>query len=300
MTEISWRGVFPALTTKFTADDRLDWEAMERHLAFQIDAGVHGLIILGSLGENATLSPQEKLEIVRFFAGADRSGRPLIACIAESSTRRACDFAAAAADAGADGFMLLPPMRYVGDGRETRTFLNTVSNATDRPLMLYNNPIAYGTDLTPEDFARLAENPRFEAIKESSADTRRIPEIRRLTGDRYALFCGVDDLALESFALGADGWVAGLVVAFPAETVRLWELTRAGRWDEARTLYEWFLPLLHLDIGPHFVQQIKLVEALMGVGSARVRGPRLPLNDEAASRIESVLEAALAERPELD
>lgn len=299
MTDIQWRGVFPALTSKFTVDDKLDWAAMEQHLDFQLNAGVHGLIILGSLGETSTLSIDEKIEVVRFFAAAERKGRPLIACIAESSTRQARAFAVAAAEAGVDGFMLLPPMRYPSDARETRAYLESVAAATDYPVMLYNNPIAYGTDLTPQDFFELADNPRFVAIKESSANTRRIPEIRRLTGDRYALFCGVDDLALESFMLGACGWVAGLVVAFPRETVRIWELAEAGRWPEARAIYEWFLPLLHLDIGPKFVQQIKLVEALMGVGSARVRGPRLQLTDQEATRVEQILEHALATRPAL-
>ena len=299
MSKIDWSGVFPALTTKFTAADTIDWEAMERHLEFQLDAGVHGIIILGSLGENATLSAEEKLEMVRFFANADRRGRPLVACVAESSTRDARAFVNAAEEAGVDGFMLLPPMRYSSDRRETMTYLHDVAAATACPMMLYNNPLAYGTDITPEDFARLADNPRFEAIKESAADTRRFTEIRRLTGDRFALFCGVDDLAFECFALGADGWVAGLVVAFPAETVRLWELCRAGRWDEARRLYEWFLPLLHLDIGPKFVQQIKLVEALVGVGSAKVRAPRLQLAEADASRVEEILADALANRPEI-
>ncbi len=224
MTQVQWRGVFPALTTKFTAADEIDWDAMGQHLEFQLDAGVHGLIILGSLGENATLSPEEKLETVRFFARAERRGLPLIACIAESSTREA---------------------------------------------------------------------------RESAADTRRFPEIRRHTGDRFALFCGVDDLALECFALGAVGWVAGLVVAFPRETVRIWELCQAGNWNEARRLYEWFLPLLHLDIGPKFVQQIKLVEALMGVGSAKVRAPRLQLTEAEASRVEKTLADALEQRPEM-
>jgi len=297
MTEIQWRGVFPALTTKFTADDKLDWNAMEHHLAFQLEAGVHGLIILGSLGESSTLSTAEKFEIVRFFAAAPRQGRPLIACIAESSTRQAREFVAAAEDAGADGFMLLPPMRYPGDRRETVTYLNAVASASHRPIMLYNNPVAYGTDLSPEDFENLADNHRFVAIKESSADTRRILEIRRLTGDRYAIFCGVDDLALESFVLGADGWVAGLVVAFPRETLRIWELVQEGQWQAAREIYQWFLPLLHLDVGPKFVQQIKLVESLMGVGSARVRAPRLQLSDREAKRVEQVLEKALASRP---
>lgn len=299
MSSIQWRGVFPALTTKFTASDGIDWAAMEKHLAFQLDAGVHGLIILGSLGENATLSFDEKLEMVRFFAGAERRGRPLVACIAESSTREAKAFARGAADAGAEGFMLLPPMRYPSDRRETIAYLQEVAAATDLPVMLYNNPIAYGTDLSPADFARLADNPRFEAIKESAADTRRFPEIRRLVGDRFALFCGVDDLAYECFTLGAVGWVAGLVVAFPRETVRIWELCQAGQWDEARALYEWFLPLLHLDIGPKFVQQIKLVESLMGVGSARVRGPRMQLSEAEASRVEQVLAEALENRPEV-
>jgi 4-hydroxy-tetrahydrodipicolinate synthase len=299
MTEIHWRGVFPALTTKFTADDKLDWNAMERHLAIQLEAGVHGLIVLGSLGEASTLSAEEKLDIVRFFAAAPRQGRPLVACIAESSTRQACAFAVAAAEAGAEGFMLLPPMRYASDRRETLAYLNAVAAATNRPIMLYNNPLAYGTDLSPGDFVTLADNPRFVAIKESSGDTRRIPEIRRLTGDRYSMFCGVDDLALESFMLGADGWVAGLVVAFPRETLRIWELAQAGQWQQAREIYEWFLPLLHLDVGPKFVQQIKLVEALMGTGSARVRAPRLQLSNQEANEVEQVLRQALASRPSL-
>ena len=299
MKEIRWHGVFPALTTKFTADGSLDWTAMEQHLQTQIDAGVHGLIVLGSLGETSTLSAEEKLEVVRFFASAERKDRPLVACIAESSTRQALSFAKSAAEAGVDGFMLLPPMRYPSDRRETFTYLNTVAGATGLPIMLYNNPIAYGTDLTPQDFVELADNPSFVAIKESSADTRRITEIQRLLQDRFALFCGVDDIALECLMLGATGWVAGLVVAFPRETVRLWELAQAGRWEEARKLYEWFLPLLHLDIGPKFVQQIKLVEALMGVGSARVRAPRLQLTDKEARQVEGILEHALAHRPVL-
>lgn len=297
--QVNWRGVFPAVTTKFTAADEIDWAAMEQHLAFQLDAGVHGIIILGSLGENATLTRDEKIEMVRFFRQRDLRGAPLIACIAESSTREAKTIAQASAEAGADGFMLLPPMRYASDKRETMTYLSEVAASTSLPIMLYNNPVAYGTDLTPEDFARLADNPRFEAIKESSADTRRLADIRRLVGDRFALFCGVDDLALESFAMGAEGWVAGLVVAFPKETVRIWELCQQNRWGEARAIYEWFLPLLHLDIGPKFVQQIKLVEALVGVGSAKVRAPRLQLSDADASRVEKILAEALENRPQI-
>jgi 4-hydroxy-tetrahydrodipicolinate synthase len=294
---VQWRGVFPALTTKFTASDEIDWAAMERHLEFQLDAGVHGLVILGSLGETSTLRHAEKLEMVKFFSRMDRKGRPLIACIAESSTRDAKEFAVAAEQAGADGFMLLPPMRYPSDRRETMIFLTEVASATSLPIMIYNNPVAYGIDISPDDIARLADNSKFQAVKESSADTRRIPEIRKRLGDRMAIFCGVDDLAFESFALGAVGWVAGLVDAFPRETVKLWELTRAGRWDEARELYQWFLPLLHLDVGPKFVQQIKLVEALMGMGSAKVRAPRLQLTEKEASAVEKTLNNALEYRP---
>lgn len=299
MPQIEWRGVFPALTTKFTAADEIDWDSMGRHLEFQVDAGVHGLVILGSLGENSTLSSAEKLEMVRFFAESDRRDIPLLVCIAETTTRNAREFAAAAADAGADGLMLLPPMRYPSDSRETMAFLHDVAAATSLPIMLYNNPLECGTDITPEDFARLADNSRFEAIKESSADTRRFPEIRRQAGDHIALFCGVDDLALECFSLGAVGWVAGLAVAFPHESVRLWELYRAGQWDQARSLYEWLLPLLHLDTGPKFVQQIKLVEALVGVGSAKVRAPRLQLTEADASRVEKILADTLENRPQL-
>lgn len=297
MNSIRWQGVFPAVTTKFDAQGGLDLPAMAVHLEFQLAAGVHGIIILGSLGENSTLSMDEKLELVSFFTRETNGRVPLIACIAESGTREALYFLEAATARGADGFMLLPPMRYASDRNETLAYLRTIGARSQRPIMLYNNPVAYGTDLAPADFAALADVTAFEAIKESAADTRRFPEIRRLCGDRFALFCGIDDLAFECFTLGAVGWVAGLVVAFPAETVRLYKLMASGQWDEARRLYEWFLPLLHLDIGPKFVQQIKLVEALHGVGSARVRPPRLELEGEEASRVARVYQQAMAEYP---
>jgi 4-hydroxy-tetrahydrodipicolinate synthase len=292
-----WQGVFPAVTTKFKTDLSVDLDAMARHLEFQLDAGVHGVIILGSLGENSTLNMEEKLQLTGFFIRQVEGRVPLLACIAESDTRQACFYAEQAEAMGIDGFMLLPPMRYPSDQRETMNYLEEVADASDVPIMLYNNPVAYGTDLDPADFETLAANPKFVAIKESSANTRRIPEIRRRTGDRYAIFCGVDDLAYESFTLGAVGWVAGLVVAFPRETVRIYDLMRAGKWLEARQIYEWFLPLLGLDIGPKFVQQIKLVEELMGVGTARVRSPRLTLSEAEARRVRLILEHALAHRP---
>lgn len=292
-----WQGVFPAVTTKFKPDMSVDYEAMAKHLEFQLEAGVHGVIILGSLGENSTLDMDEKLQLTEFFIGQVSGRVPLLACIAESDTRQARHFAHQAEAMGIDGFMLLPPMRYPSDQRETISYLHEVADASDVPIMLYNNPVAYGTDLSPADFEQLADNPKFVAIKESSANTRRIPAIRRRTGDRYAIFCGVDDLAYESFTLGADGWVAGLVVAFPRETVRIYELMREGKWLEARRIYEWFLPLLGLDIGPKFVQQIKLVEELMGIGAARVRSPRLSLGEPEAQRVRQILEHALASRP---
>ncbi|MFT5373006.1 MAG: dihydrodipicolinate synthase/N-acetylneuraminate lyase, partial [Lysobacterales bacterium] len=191
------------------------------------------------------------------------------------------------------------PMRYGSDSRETLEYFRAVGNASSRPIMLYNNPLAYGTDITPMEFASLADVSVFEAIKESAADTRRFPEIRYHAGDRYALFCGVDDVALECFAMGAVGWVSGLVVAFPHETVKLYELMMAGKWQEARKLYEWYLPLLHLDVGGKFVQQIKLVEELHGVGSARVRAPRLELVGDEAAHVKAVYQQAIETRPML-
>jgi 4-hydroxy-tetrahydrodipicolinate synthase len=297
MNTIIWKGVYPAVTTKFKEDFSLDLDAMAEHTEFQLSAGVHGLIILGSLGENSTLDMDEKLRLTEFFISQVDSRVPLLACIAESDTRQACYYASRAEAMGVSGFMLLPPMRYPSDRRETMSYLEEVAAASDLPIMLYNNPVAYGTDLTPADFEALASNPKFVAIKESSANTRRVPEIRRRTGERYAIFCGVDDLAFECFSLGAVGWVAGLVVAFPRETVALYELMHAGKWAEARQLYEWFLPLLSLDIGPKFVQQIKLVEEIMGVGSARVRSPRLALSETEADRVRQIVAQALANRP---
>lgn len=294
-----WQGVYPAVTTKFKEDFSVDYEAMAEHLEFQLDAGVDGIIILGSLGENSSLDMDEKIQLSRFFVDKIAGRVPLLACIAESDTRQAVSYAKQAEQMGVNGFMLLPPMRYPSDRRETISYMEEIAAATDLPIMLYNNPVAYGTDLLPADFESMASNPKFVAIKESSANTRRIPEIRRRTGDRYAIFCGVDDLAYESFSLGAVGWVAGLVVAFPHETVRMYELMRAGKWAEARAIYEWFLPLLSLDIGPKFVQQIKLVEELVGVGSARVRSPRLSLTEGDVQRVKRILEQALETRPAL-
>ncbi len=296
---VLWEGVFPALTTKFNREGGLDVPSMEKHFTFQIDSGVHGLIVLGSLGESGTLSPEEKLQVVRTAVSASRGRIPVLAGVAETTTRAACSFVEQAGRLGVDGFMVLPPMQYVSDRRETLQHLRTVAKASDRPIMIYNNPVAYRVDVTPDMFAELADEPKFVALKESSENTRRINDIIGLVGGRYNIFVGVDDLALESFLLGAVGWVAGLVCAFPRESVALYALARAGRYEEARALYRWFIPLLHLDASVKFVHYIKLAEAMAGVGTEFLRPPRLPLQGEERSRIEQVIQRALATRPNL-
>ncbi len=294
-----WEGIFPALTTKFKNDLSLDLSAMEKHIQFQMDAGVHGLVVLGSLGENMTLSPQEKLDIIKMTVGAAKGIVPVISCVAETSTAKACDYAEQAAKLGVDGFMVLPAIPYPSDRRETIQHYRTVAKATDRPIMIYNNPVAYKVDITPEMFAEMADEPRFVAIKESSDNIRRLTDIINLVGNRYQIFCGVDDLAMESLVLGASGWLAGLVVAFPKETVVLYQLIKAGRIQEALPIYRWFMPLLHLDVSTKFVQNIKLVEQLVGVGSELVRPPRLTLIGEERARVEQIVKTALANRPVL-
>jgi len=297
--DVNWAGVFPAVTTKFKANEKLDIAAMERHFSFQVDAGVHGLVVLGSLGENGTLSPAEKLDVLKTAVGVSQKRVPVLAGVAETTTAAACRFAEAAAAAGADGFMVLPPMQYVSDARETEQHLRSVAQVTDQPIMLYNNPVAYKVDITPEMFVRLADEPKFVALKESADDVRRITDIRNLAGNRYRVFVGVDDLAFESFVVGADGWVAGLVCAFPRESVALYRLVKAGRIGEALSLYRWFTPLLHLDTAIKFVQYIKLAEAMAGVGTEFVRAPRLPLAGEERLRVEHIIRRALETRPAL-
>lgn len=294
-----WAGVFPALTTKFKKNGDLDVPLLEKHYRMQLDAGVHGLVVLGSLGENGTLTADEKQEIVGLAVATSRGRVPVLATVAETTTAGACRFVEKAAANGADGFMLLPAMQYVSDQRETIQHFRTVAAASHKPIMLYNNPVAYRVDTTPEMFAELANEPRFVAIKESSEDVRRIGDIRNLVGDRYQIFIGVDDLAMESFFLGAVGWVAGLVNAFPRETVVLYELIKAKRTAEALNLYRWFLPLLHLDAAVKFVQYIKLAEAIVGCGTEFVRAPRLQLAGEERKRVEKIIRYAIKTKPTL-
>lgn len=296
MTNSRWAGIFSAVTTKFRSDFSLDLPAIERHHEFQIQNGVHGIVVLGSLGENATLEPAEKQEVVKTAVHASGGRYPVLSGIVENSTRAACRFVEEATKNGVDGFMLLPAMIYPADKRETIRHLREVASRTEKPIMIYNNPVAYKVDVTPEMFAELSDEPKFVAIKESSENVRRITDIKNLVGDRYQIFTGVDDLAMESLAIGADGWLAGLVCAFPKETVALYNLIKAGRLNEARELYRWFTPLLHLDVSTKFVQNIKLVEQLVGVGTETVRPPRLPLVGDERARIEAIVKKAMETR----
>lgn len=299
MANVDWHGIFPALTTKFRQDQSLDLAAIERHICGQLEAGVDGIVVLGSLGESAMLSAEERQEVIRTAVRTVDGRVPVLTGVVETTTANARRFVAKAEEIGAIGFMLLPGMLYTADRRETITHLRQVAAATRLPIMLYNNPVAYRIDITPEMFADLADEPAFVAIKESSDDVRRISDIRNLVGDRYRIFTGVDDLALESLIIGAVGWVAGLVCAFPRETIALYRLVRAGRMAEALALYRWFTPLLHLDVSIKFVQNIKLAESMTGLGSETVRAPRLPLAGEERSRVVKIIEQAIATRPDL-
>ena len=293
-----WTGVYTAITTKMDARQEVDLAAVRADVAFQIENGVDGIICCGSIGEASTLTADEKMAI----AGAVKEaagGRPVLLTVAEDSTRAAAALAERAAAAGMDGLMLLPAMRYVSDRRETIQHFRTVARATGLPIMVYNNPLAYSVDITPEMFAEMADEKNFVAIKESSGDVRRITDILNTVGDRYAIFTGVDDLALESLMLGAVGWVAGLVCAFPRETVAIHKLVAAGRIPEAVEIYRWFMPLLHLDVSLRFVQNVKLAEAIVRGTSTVVRQPRLELQGAERDRVETIVRTALAKRPDL-
>ena len=295
----TWQGVYPALTTKFKPDYRLDVAAMERHFAWQLDCGVDGLIVCGSLGENSVLSVDEKLEVLRIAVRVSGGKLPVLMTVAEGSTAEGIALCERAARDGADGFMVLPGMRYVSDRRETIAHYRAIARASPKPIMVYNNPIAYGVDVTPEMFEELADEPSLVAIKESSDNVRRVTDIINRTGGRYAIFCGVDDLAMEAMLMGACGWVAGLVDAFPEETVAIYRLVVDGRIEEARRIYRWFSPLLHLDVSRKLVQNIKLVESIVGVGTETVRPPRLPLVGQEREQVVALVDQALKTRPVL-
>jgi 4-hydroxy-tetrahydrodipicolinate synthase len=293
----TWEGVFPAVTTHFKADFSLDVAATLKHIDAMLDAGVHGFIMLGTVGENCSLDYAEKLEVLRATADHIDGRVPVLTGVAECTTRTACRFAADAERAGVDGLMVLPAMVYKSDPRETIVHYRAVAAASDLPIMCYNNPVSYGVDITPAMFAEMADEPKFVAIKESSENPRRITDLKNATGDRYTLLCGVDDLVLESIVLGAAGWVSGLVNAFPHENRLLWDLAQSNRWDEARDVYRWYTPLLHLDTHVKLVQYIKLAVAECGFGSERVRPPRLPLVGAEREQILAIIRRAIATRP---
>jgi len=294
---IDWTGVFPAATTQFDPEQQVDLVATSAHFDSLIASGVQGLIVLGSLGENGTLEPKEKLAVLSTAVDASRGRVPVIAGVAETSTARACRCAREAEKIGASGLMVLPAMIYKSDPAETMAHFRAVARASRLPVLCYNNPVAYGVDLTPAMFAELADEETLVAIKESSGDVRRITELANRCGDRYALLMGMDDLILEGIAAGVDGWVAGLVNAFPEETMRFWKLAVSGRLREARELYRWFAPLLHLDSLPKFVQYIKLAQQECGRGSEQVRAPRLTLSGDERDQILEIVRRALATRP---
>lgn len=294
-----WKGVFPALTTKFTAKDELDLPLFETNLQAQLKAGVEGIILGGTLGEASVLTVDEKETLVRFAVEKTAGAVPVILNIAEGSTREALKQAALAKAWGAKGLMLLPPMRYKSDHRETVEYFKAVASSTDLPIMIYNNPVDYKIEVTLDMFDELNACSNITAVKESTRDVTNVTRMRNCFADRFQILCGVDTLAMEELVMGADGWVAGLVCAFPKETVAIFNLVKAGKMEAAASIYRWFMPLLELDIHPKLVQYIKLAEAEAGIGSEHVRAPRLTLVGEERERILKVIRDGIATRPSL-
>ena len=299
MAKVNWKGVFPAITTQFAPDQSLDLSATAKHLETLIEAGIHGVVLLGTVGENTALTYEEKLSVLREMKKTAAGRIPVLTGVAEYTTALACRYARDAEDIGMDGLMVLPGMVYRSDARETLTHFRAVARSAGLPIMIYNNPVSYGVDVPPEGFQELAAETKIVAIKESSENVRRMTDLRNLLGDRFILFAGVDDLFLESAMLGAQGWIAGLVNAFPRETMALWNLAESGQWGQARQLYRWFTPLLHLDTRIKLVQYIKLAMAETGLGSETVRAPRLPLVGAEREEILRIIRQAIATRPEV-
>jgi 1-pyrroline-4-hydroxy-2-carboxylate deaminase len=299
MSKPFWSGVFPAITTQLKKDQSLDLDATARHAEVLIQSGVTGIIFLGSLGENQPLLAEEKRLVIEAMVKAVNGRVQVLSGVAETSTAEAGRYAREVEKLGVDGIMLMPAMLYKGDPREAMTHFRAVAKASGLPIMIYNNPISYGNDLTPEMFARLADEKKFVALKESSGDVRRITDLHNTVGDRFALFTGVDNLALEASILGIDGWVAGSGIAFPAENQYFWELTRRGEWEKAREFYRWFTPLLHLDVSTKFVQYIKLAVQECGLGKEFVRAPRLTIAGEERRRILKIIRDGIKNRPKI-
>ena len=294
---ISWTGVFPALTTKFTADDKLDLPLFEKNINAQLEAGVNGVVLGGTLGEASVLSTDEKETLVKFAIEKINGKVPVVLNIAEGSTKEALQQAAYAKAWGAKGIMILPPMRYKSDHRETVTYFKTVADSTDLPIMIYNNPVDYKIEVTLDMFDELQVCKNITAVKESTRDVSNVTRMRNRFGDRFKILCGVDTIAMEELVLGADGWVAGLVCAFPKETVAIFNLVKAGKIEDATKIYRWFMPLLELDIHPKLVQYIKLAEEQAGIGSEFVRAPRLTLIGKEREEVLKIINDGIAARP---
>ncbi|MBS1599809.1 MAG: dihydrodipicolinate synthase family protein [Bacteroidetes bacterium] len=294
-----WKGVFPALITPLSADDTLDMKMFDSNLSAQLDAGVDGIIIGGSLGEASSITTEEKEKLVKFSIEKTGNKFPVLLNIAEGSTKEAIRQADFAKKWGAAGLMLLPPMRYKADERETVAYFKQVAASTDLPIMLYNNPVDYKIEITPDMFDELAVCENIQAVKESTRDVSNVTRMRNRFGERFKILCGVDTIVLEELMMGAHGWVAGLVNAFPKETVAIYRLVKAGRIQEAREIYRWFMPLLELDIHPKLVQYIKLAASITGLGTEIVRSPRLILTGEERKRVVKIIEEGIASRPVL-
>lgn len=294
-----WEGVMPAITTKFTVNDTLDLPMFEKNIIAQLEAGVHGIVLGGSLGEASTLEEDEKMTLIKATLEMVEGNAPVLMNIAEQSTRKAIKAAESAEEAGVHGLMLLPPMRYFANDRETVEYFKAIAKSTSLPIMIYNNPVDYKIHVTLDMFEEILKLDNIQAVKESTRDVTNVTRIKNRFGDRLKIMTGVDTLALESLIMGADGWVAGLVCAFPEETVAIYELQKAGRIQEAVEIFDWFLPLLELDINPRLVQNIKLAESYTGLGTEYVRAPRLPLVGNERETVIRIIEKGLKTRPEL-
>jgi len=297
--KINWEGVMPAVTTKFTAEGQLDLVMFEKNIKAQIDAGVNGIILGGTLGEASTLTKEEKEVLINNTLRIVEGKIPVIVNIAEQTTSEAITLAKRAEELGVNGLMLLPPMRYKATDHETVVYFKEIAQSTSLPIMIYNNPVDYKIEVTLDMFEELLKLENIQAVKESTRDISNVTRIRNRFGDRLKVLCGVDTLALESLVAGADGWVAGLVVAYPAETVAIYKLVKAGKVNEALEIYRWFMPLLELDISPQLVQNIKLAEVATGLGTENVRAPRLPLQGKERERVLSIIDLAMKNRPVL-
>jgi 1-pyrroline-4-hydroxy-2-carboxylate deaminase len=299
MSIVSWKGVYPAVLTPFKKDDTIDYEVFKTNIEDQLNAGIDGVILGGSLGEASTLCSSEKKDLLIYTKELVQDKVPVVMNISEQSTKCAIQAANEAMEGGADGLMLLPPMRYKADDNETLEYFKTIAESTSLPIMIYNNPIDYKIMVTLDMFEELAKLPNVQAVKESTRDISNVTRMINRFGSRYSIMCGVDPLAMESLCMGADGWVAGLVDAFPRETVAIYRLIKAGYYQEALKIYRWFLPVLELDIHPKLVQYIKLAATLTGISTEEVRAPRLTIEGEERRSVLATINQALETRPEL-